>query len=114
MAALSAVVAVLAVSLVLNLSRGDTQLETRLAPLYAVADPQFKRAMGTLLGSALVPGNRVQELLNGAEAFPVMLGAIGAAQRTITDVARSRRISLEEWRNRPWLDTARGLRRLAP
>ncbi|HYC36925.1 MAG TPA: phospholipase D-like domain-containing protein [Usitatibacter sp.] len=51
---------------------------------FAVADPQFKRAMGSLLGPALVDGNRATTLLNGDQIFPEMLAAIRGATRTIT------------------------------
>lgn len=40
--------------------------------------------MGVLLGPSLVPGNRVNELLNGEQIFPAMLKAIGSAEQTIT------------------------------
>jgi cardiolipin synthase len=40
--------------------------------------------MGTLLGPALLEGNRVQVLLNGDQIFPAMLAAIRDARRTIT------------------------------
>jgi cardiolipin synthase len=71
------------VLLVLNLSIGDKQVDTRVQPLYGVADPQFRRAMGSILGPALIPGNRVQALVNGAEAFPAMLHAIRSARHSI-------------------------------
>jgi cardiolipin synthase len=51
---------------------------------YDVADPQFLRSMGVLLGPALAPGNRVDTLVNGARIFPAMLAGIGAAKRSIT------------------------------
>lgn len=70
--------------LVLNLTLGNKQIDTRLARLYPVASEQFPRAMGALFGPALLPGNRVQALLNGGEAFPAMLEAIRAARHTIT------------------------------
>ncbi len=35
-------------------------------------------------GAAVVPGNRVDILLNGEEIFPAKLAAIRAARRTIT------------------------------
>ena len=68
----------------LNLSLGDKQIDARLVRLYAVADEQFPRAMGTTLSPSLVPGNRIQELLNGDQIFPAMLDAIRSARRTIT------------------------------
>ena len=40
--------------------------------------------MGVMLGPALLPGNRAEVLLNGAEIFPAMLAAIRAATKTIT------------------------------
>ena len=51
---------------------------------YPVADAQFKRSMGVLLGPALVDGNRVDTLLNGDQIFPAMLTAIRGAKTTIT------------------------------
>jgi cardiolipin synthase len=50
---------------------------------YAVEDPQFRRSMGVLLGPPLLPGNKVETLLNGDEIFPAMLQAIRAGRRTI-------------------------------
>jgi cardiolipin synthase len=50
---------------------------------YAVEDAQFQRSMSFLLGPALVPGNRVDTLLNGNRIFPSMLEAIRSARRTI-------------------------------
>ena len=42
------------------------------------------RTMGSMLGSPLVPGNRVETLVNGDEIFPAMLAALNSARRTIT------------------------------
>lgn len=75
---------IFATLIALNLSLGDKQLDRRIRRLYSVREKQFLRTMGVLLGPTLVEGNRVQELLNGDEIFPAMLGAIRAAQRTIT------------------------------
>ena len=72
------------VFLVLNLSSGEKKIEHSIEPLYAVADPQFSRSMGTLLGPALLEGNRVTGFRNGDEIFPAMLAAIRKAERTIT------------------------------
>ncbi len=41
------------------------------------------RLVGEIGGRPLLPGNSVEPLLNGAEAYPAMLQAIGGAQRTI-------------------------------
>jgi cardiolipin synthase len=74
----------LAVLLIANLSLGDKKVDEKVDTLYAVADLQFQRTMGVMLGPAIVPGNRAQVLLNGDEIFPALLAAIRAAQRTIT------------------------------
>jgi cardiolipin synthase len=74
----------LAVLLIANLSLGDKKVDEKVDTLYAVADAQFQRTMGVMLGPAIVPGNRAQVLLNGDEIFPALLAAIRAAQRTIT------------------------------
>jgi cardiolipin synthase len=52
--------------------------------LYGAEDPQFSRTMGTLLGTGILDGNRVDVLLNGDEIFPAMLQAIRSAKTTIT------------------------------
>lgn len=80
----TALVTVALVLLVLNLSLGDKQIDTRLKRLYSISDAQFPRAVGSILGVALVQGNRVQELLNGDQTFPAMLEAIRSARQTIT------------------------------
>jgi cardiolipin synthase len=41
------------------------------------------RLVGEIGGRPLLPGNAVEPLLNGAEAYPAMLEAIGGARRTI-------------------------------
>lgn len=68
----------------LNLSSGEKQIRYRLMHRFPVSDPQFTRTMGTLLGPALVEGNRVTALHNGDQIFPAMLDAIHGAKETIT------------------------------
>ena len=51
---------------------------------YPVDSPQFRRAVGHLLGPQIQPGNRVETLLNGDAIFPAMLAAIRGARRSIT------------------------------
>jgi cardiolipin synthase A/B len=63
--------------------RGD-QIRHRIEPLYGAEDPEFRRAISTLLGPTLLEGNRVTALYNGDAIFPAMLDAIGTARRTIT------------------------------
>ena len=79
------VLAVVLTVLGLNLmGNGDKKIRRKVEPAYAVADPQFVRAMGALLGPPLERGNRTDTLVNGDQIFPAMLEAIGSARRTIT------------------------------
>jgi cardiolipin synthase len=73
----------LLVLLALNLTSRQLSVERRIEHLYATEDPQFARAMGSLLGPALLGGNRVTTLRNGDRIFPAMLEAIRGARRTI-------------------------------
>jgi cardiolipin synthase A/B len=70
--------------LALNLITPERRLQRRVARLYSSDSPQFLRSMGVLLGPAILPGNRMEVLLNGDEIFPAMLDAIGAARKSIT------------------------------
>jgi cardiolipin synthase A/B len=67
-----------------NFMPNEAKVEHPIASPYGVADPQFTRTIGTLIGPPLIPGNSVTELLNGDAIFPAMLGAIREAQETIT------------------------------
>lgn len=67
-----------------NLAAGGEKVGRQIDHDYGVADPQFVRAMGTLLGPSLLEGNKVEVLLNGDEIFPAMLSAIREARHTIT------------------------------
>jgi cardiolipin synthase len=78
-----AVTAILAV-FALNFTAGEKKIEQQLLRLYGAKDPQFNRAMGSLIGPGIVGGNRVTELLNGDQIFPAMLQAIHSAKNTIT------------------------------
>jgi cardiolipin synthase len=75
---------VLAGVVALNLGGPEKEIERRVGHRFAVGDPQFGREMGVLLGPAILPGNRIEDLQNGDAIFPAMLGAIGAASETIT------------------------------
>ena len=80
-----AVVGTVIVMLVLlNLTSSEKKLEHQPSHLYPAGGEQFVRSMGTLLGPAILSGNRVIALCNGDEIFPAMLGAIRSAERTIT------------------------------
>ena len=74
----------IAVLIAANFTSGEKDVSRELPRLYATKDPQFRRAIGSLLGPALVGGNRAQELLNGDQIFPDMLQAIRSAQHSIT------------------------------
>ena len=81
---ITALATVLAVVLAMNFATPEKKLERKLVHRYAVADPQFRREMGVMLGPSITRGNRITELQNGDQIFPAMLEAIRAAQRTIT------------------------------
>ncbi|HET7731107.1 MAG TPA: hypothetical protein VFK48_13850, partial [Usitatibacter sp.] len=79
--ALSVAATLLGVNL---MSSDEKEIRRKVEHKYAVADPQFLRTMGALLGPPLEAGNRAETLLNGDQIFPAMLSAIRAAKRTIT------------------------------
>ena len=82
--ALGSIVATLIVTLlVINFSGGEKQINQEIPRLYSIADPQFQRSMGVLLGPQIVEGNKITALLNGDEIFPAMLAAIRGAKETI-------------------------------
>ena len=66
-----------------NFHTPEKKVEHQVRHLYGVSDPQFEREMGTLLGPAILAGNRITPLQNGDEIFPAMLKAIAAAKYTI-------------------------------
>ena len=72
------------VLLALNFTAGEKKVQQQLPRLYGTAQPQFERALGSLLGPGIVGGNAVTELLNGDQIFPPMLAAIKAAQKSVT------------------------------
>ena len=78
------VLTALAVVIGLNFVTPTKQLERKIEHRYAVSDPQFRREMSVMLGPAILPGNRVTDLQNGAEIFPAMLEAIASAKETVT------------------------------
>ena len=82
--ALTVVATIALTFLYFTLTGSERQIKQRLVHQYGVADPQFLRSMGVLLGPALVEGNRAETLLNGDEIFPAMLEAIRSAKKSIT------------------------------
>ena len=81
---IGALIAVFVTVLAMNFISAEKQIQTSLEHRYGVGDPQFSRELGTLLGPAIIDGNRVQNFENGVEIFPAMLAAIGEARQTIT------------------------------
>jgi len=81
---IGAFAAILATVLALNFVSAEKEIQNPLEHRYGVADPQFRRELGTLLGPAIIDGNRVQNFENGDEIFPAMLSAIRGAEHTIT------------------------------
>ncbi len=79
--AAAVVVTIIIMNIVLT---GERKVEKPIPRMYGVADPQFSRSMGSLLGPALLPGNRTAALLNGDQIFPAMLSAIRDARESIT------------------------------
>ena len=82
--AITALVTLIGVVLAMNFATPEKKLERKIEHHYALADPQYRREMSVMLGPAIVPGNRVEDLHNGDQIFPAMLGAIRAARKTIT------------------------------
>ena len=66
-----------------NLATAEKRLLYRPKRLYTSGDPDFRRALGILLGPPLVAGNRVTTLINGDRIFPPMLAAIRAAHTSV-------------------------------
>nr|WP_207794126.1 cardiolipin synthase [Ramlibacter algicola] len=83
MIAVCIILAALAALLVVNLSAGERRVAHEVQHLYPLHDAQFMRAMGMLMGPAIVPGNKVTPLINGDEIFPAMLEAIRGARKTV-------------------------------
>ena len=81
---LTAVVTLVVVLAVANLSTGEKKIEHKIERRYGSDDPQFIRSMGLLLGPPVTSGNRFEVLLNGDEIFPSMLEGIASAKKTIT------------------------------
>jgi cardiolipin synthase len=81
--ALTVLVTFVLVVLGLNFVTGEKHIDASPKRLYSLEDPQFKRALGSLLGPPILGGNVVATLRNGDEIFPAMLAAIRAAQKNI-------------------------------
>jgi cardiolipin synthase len=53
-------------------------------PALQMGEPAFRSTLVAYTGNAVVPGNRVEVLLNGDQIFPAKIAAIRAARKTIT------------------------------
>lgn len=73
----------LATVIALNFTGGEKQIERKLEHRYSIADPQFRREIGILLGPPVIDGNQIINLENGAKIFPAMLAAIKGARKSI-------------------------------
>lgn len=69
--------------LIVNLWGPDKKIWHQVEVPHGVGSPQFLRDVSGLVGSHLVAGNRIVELLNGEEIFPAMLEAVREAKRSI-------------------------------
>ena len=82
--ALTVLTTLVVVLIVINLHTPEKEIRHQVDHCHDIADPRFRREMGALLGPAIVGGNRIEALQNGAEIFPSMLAAISAARHSIT------------------------------
>jgi cardiolipin synthase A/B len=80
---IGAAIAVVLTVLYMNFAGSEKRIQHEIVHRYNVDDPQFRREIGTLLGPALIGGNRVRNLENGDEIFPAMLAAVRDAKRSI-------------------------------
>ena len=69
---------------VLNITTGEKPVRKHVEHLYAVADPQFQRTLGVLLGPDILPGNRFEVLLNG-EPWPRGEAVVATASAPLPD-----------------------------
>ena len=77
-------IAALVLAVGANLITTEKRLLYRPRRLYTSGDPDFRRALGILLGPPLISGNRVSSLVNGEQIYAAMLNAIRTAETNIT------------------------------
>jgi cardiolipin synthase len=77
------IVSALILLLLVNIATAEKRLEQSPKHLYGSGDPDFRRALGVLLGPPILPGNHVETLINGDRIFPAMLQAIAEAKVSI-------------------------------
>jgi cardiolipin synthase len=81
---IGALVAIIITVVAMNFMSAEKQIQKSLEHRYGVSDPQFRRELGTLLGPAIIDGNRIHNLENGEEIFPAMLEAVKSAKTSIS------------------------------
>jgi cardiolipin synthase len=81
---IGALIAIVATVVVMNFMSAEKQIERSLEHKYGVGDPQFLRELGTLLGPAIIGGNRIGNLENGDQIFPAMIDAVRGAKESIS------------------------------
>jgi cardiolipin synthase A/B len=80
---IGALLAIIVTVVAMNFISAEKQIQRSLEHRYGVADPQFRREIGAMLGPAMIDGNRIENLENGEQIFPAMLEAVRGARRTI-------------------------------
>ncbi|MDB5842043.1 MAG: cls [Herminiimonas sp.] len=78
------IVTLIGTLIVTNFASSENSIRQEIPRLYSIADPQFERSLGVILGPQIVDGNKFDALLNGDQIFPAMLEAIRGAKKTIT------------------------------
>ncbi len=82
--ATTAIITSALITIALNFMTAERRIMRTPPRWYGTGDADFRRATGVLLGPSILPGNRVDILVNGDAIFPPMLSAINSAQRSIT------------------------------
>ena len=65
MVIIAVVVTLVVATLAVNFRKPEKTVKHRVTHLHVVEAPQFKREMGSLLGPAILSGNKVTPLQNG-------------------------------------------------
>ena len=78
----TAALTALAIVLALNFATPEKKLERRIEHRYAVADPQFRREMGVMLGPAILPGNQVEALTRRPSLISSASGRCAPSRRS--------------------------------
>lgn len=63
--------------------QGEKKIREEVAPVTAARSPEFRQAMGAILGPNFIAGNQITTLANGDQIFPAMLQAIRGARKSV-------------------------------